>query len=95
MSEKTVLYTKECKRCRKVFRTDNKAVYVCTECKEKNKEKHSRKRIKTVFKVYGSRSRDISIRNFVHRLNLYNDKHGTSYTYGQAVMLMDKGEINL
>lgn len=98
------LHTKTCKKCNKVFRTDNNEADICSACeKRKEYQKSYRDSHKTEAKEYREQYKvqrfhrtlldTIPLREYTAIIKRYNEKHGTSYTYGQFELMRFFGTI--
>lgn len=91
------LYTKNCKNCGMVFRTDNSRVQICPSCRKTKKaesiksenETHKKPKQKFHRVIPGT----ISINDIVFMLEEYNKKYKQCYTYGKFVSLINQGKI--
>lgn len=90
-----IYYVRACKLCGEVFKTDKRKVYICERCKNRKKPKSVKPKptIKKITRRKKVRDLDISIDEMLRRLEKYNKKHGTVYTYGQFVGLIYTGKI--
>ena len=90
MADKLYLHT--CIRCGGTFESASVGKLLCPECTARNKKESSeryRKKKKAL-------SHDvIPIRKMVHIIEQYNASHGTSYTYGKFVQLINSGHIDI
>ena len=86
------LFTKKCAACGLIFRTDDNDTSICQSCRKKNKTADAPKKKPRPRRI--SSSADISLLNFTRALDRYNRRHGTCYSYGQAVLLIDSGAIS-
>lgn len=60
-----------------------------TEMREKENTAPPKKKTKKATPTY-----DIPLGEFCRALNLYNDRHGTCYSYGQMTYAIDSGRIS-
>ena len=97
MSDK-ILYTKICKRCGEQFETHFRKGRFCDDCKGVNGNNYSRKpqnEPENKEKFHRTLPGTLPIRAYVAKMENYNRKHGTSYTYGQFENLVHNGKIKL
>lgn len=92
------LFEKTCKDCGKIFRTDKKTAYICPTCKKLKKAENSRKNSKMFCGVKikpnkNNKKQSQSIFDTIKKLESYNKKYGTKYTYGQFVLQTYLGNI--
>lgn len=98
------LHTKTCKKCNKVFRTDNSEIDICSACeKQKAYQKAYRDSHKKEAKAYREQRRaekfhrtlpdSIPLREYTAIIKNYNDSHKTNYSYGQFELLRFLGKI--
>lgn len=79
MSKSKKLYEKQCYSCGKIFRTDVPDAKRCADCIKNPKE------AETVKPKKKPKDTHASIYKVMAMLAEYNEKHGTSLTYGQYV----------
>ena len=87
------LFTKKCAACGLTFRTDDNSISICSTCRKKNKTPDKPKKKPKPRRI--SLSEGIPLASFTRALDRYNRRHGTRYSYGQAVLLVDNGIISV
>lgn len=86
------LFTKKCAACGLIFRTDDNDTSICHSCRKKNKTADELKKKPKPRRI--SSSAGISLLSFTRALDRYNRRHGTCYSYGKAVSLIDSGAVS-
>lgn len=81
-------YFKKCRTCGKQFVTFNSRKQLCEICGDKNEIKRSRHEQSKNVKEPTKRKNGLDAK--LRELRAYNEEHGTSYSYGEWVM-MEKG----
>ncbi len=87
---KKKLYTKKCAACKLMFRTDNPKQTICAACEKAGRPERKKKKARPFVPTRG-----ISLSELTSALDRYNDRKHTCYTYGQIIVLLDKGEISV
>ena len=82
---KKKLYTKKCAACKLMFRTDNPEQTICAACEKAGRPERKKKKARPFVPTRG-----ISLSELTSALDRY-----TCYTYGQIIVLLDKGEISV
>ena len=98
MEENGNVYIRTCKHCGQKFETTGRRTQLCDVCKSKRKTENT-KRQNSLYKkpkVKDHILKDgISLREYTAIIERYNQKHRTSYTYGQFTSLVRAGKIRL
>ena len=82
-----------CIDCRCGFSAFSQKALRCPECKKKSRTEQSiRSREKSSHKIKLNRPK-LTMREVLQRLEAYNKENGKHLSYGQFMVLMDKGEI--
>ena len=86
------LYPRVCKYCGVEFKSPSAGKLLCPECVTKSRNKAREKYRK---KKKAKPCQVIPIGSMVHIIEQYNSSHGTSYTYGKFVQLINSGHIDI
>ena len=92
------LYRHKCK-CGRKFYSESKRAYRCPYCKGESKAANKQRNNEMIKKPRAETHKpmpvNISLPNMMELLRLYNENHGTNYSYGQFVLGMYLGKINV
>lgn len=93
------IYTRICKDCKKTFKSDKPAAQYCPECKAEHRQKTWDKYKEQLKKPKAEAPKpmpvNISLPRMMQLLELYNQNHGTNYSYGQFVSGLRLGKIKI
>lgn len=89
-------YVRICKICGEVFKTSAERAYICKACKCRKRTKSiNRSEPKLLKRTVKKKPKDadITLNQMLERLERFNKKNGTVYTYGKFVSLLCNGGL--
>ena len=98
MNEQNEGYVRTCCRCKCEFESMNKRAYICPYCKKENKRISMTQRNDNFKKpkvvAHYRPAADVGIIRMARIIDRYNAEHGTHYSYGKFVQLVEAKKIN-